>query len=190
MSKSAAEQIEALRERRDQLNARIQRIQAKENAKARKARTHRLIQNGAVLETVMGMELDTDEIREDWMREMRRVVAVYDPAHGGNINKSIVDLVREGLAGAAAPARGGGRRRGNAAAAQPADTGTAHRAAAELHAQPPTHRTPGRSAADGQVVLTGPVRLAEPVERPPETVGLPQCQTGSLGAVHAVGRLD
>lgn len=102
MSKSAAEQIEALRERRDQLNARIQRIQAKENAKARKARTHRLIQNGAVLETVMGMELDTDEIREDWMREMRRVVAVYDPARGGNVSKSIVDLVREGLTGAEA----------------------------------------------------------------------------------------
>ena len=139
MSKSAAEQIEALRERRDQLNARIQRIQAKENAKARKARTHRLIQNGAVLETVMGMELDTDEIREDWMREMRRVVAVYDPARGGNVNKSIVDLVREGLAGAAA--------RREAAAA------------AEAMPQRPSQPTPARHAEQPQSFTPNPQRI-------------------------------
>lgn len=46
MTQSIEDKIAELEKRRDQLNARIKQIQARQNAKARKARTRRLYQLG------------------------------------------------------------------------------------------------------------------------------------------------
>ena len=97
MAKSADEQIKELREKRDQLNARIQKIQARENAKARKARTHRLIQVGATVESVMQMELDTEESRTALMHALERVVSVYDPARGANVDTRVADIINTAI---------------------------------------------------------------------------------------------
>lgn len=61
------EKLEKLEEKRKQLNARIQRIRAKYAAKERKARTRRLIQVGAILESNLGIEF-TEEKRNQLAR--------------------------------------------------------------------------------------------------------------------------
>ena len=48
------EQLERIAAQQKELAARARAIRAKEDAKARKARAHRLIQSGAVLESVFG----------------------------------------------------------------------------------------------------------------------------------------
>lgn len=63
MSKSSGEQIEELQRQIDQRKARIRQIKARENAKARKARTHRLIQVGAIVEQATGVEYDSEQAR-------------------------------------------------------------------------------------------------------------------------------
>ena len=78
MAKSAEEQIKELEERRAQLNARIQRIKAKENAKARKARTHRLIEVGALVESAVGVECD-EAVRETMALNLNSNVCVVEP---------------------------------------------------------------------------------------------------------------
>ena len=78
MARTAEEQIKALEERRAQLNARIQRIKAKENAKARKARTHRLIEVGALVESAVGVECD-EAVRETMALNLNSNVCVVEP---------------------------------------------------------------------------------------------------------------
>ena len=78
MAKSAEEQIKELEERRAQLNARIQRIKAKENAKARKARTHRLIEVGALVESAVGVECD-EAVRETLALNLNSNVQIVEP---------------------------------------------------------------------------------------------------------------
>lgn len=92
MAKSDDEQIMELKERRDQLNARIQKIQARKNAKARKARTHRLIQVGAIVETAVGGECGEAE-RETISHNLNSLVSVYDPKRGGNVDMRVADLL-------------------------------------------------------------------------------------------------
>lgn len=58
------QQLHSLQTRRDQLNARIQKLKAREAAKARKARTRRLIQVGAVVEKALGREFTDEGQRE------------------------------------------------------------------------------------------------------------------------------
>lgn len=92
MAKSDDEQLMELKERRDQLNARIQKIQARKNAKARKARTHRLIQVGAIVETAIGRECDEAE-RGTISHNLNSMVSVYDPKRGGNMDMRVADLL-------------------------------------------------------------------------------------------------
>ena len=58
MTKSTEEQIAAIERRMEQLRARKQRIVARENARARRRRTHLLIQLGGILasDSVLGYD--------------------------------------------------------------------------------------------------------------------------------------
>lgn len=65
MSNSPQDKLTKLDQQIAQLKARKQRIQAQENAKARKARTRRLIQNGALAEQYLQCEnIDPEEFKK------------------------------------------------------------------------------------------------------------------------------
>ncbi|WP_366914180.1 hypothetical protein, partial [uncultured Clostridium sp.] len=64
MTKSAEEQLAELEAKRDQINARMQEIRARQRKKEQKERTHRLIQVGAVMENALDLELNTEHLRE------------------------------------------------------------------------------------------------------------------------------
>lgn len=78
MAKSAEEQIRELERRRDQLNARMRRIRARESAKERKARAHRLIEVGALVESAVGVECD-EAVRETMALNLNSNVCVVEP---------------------------------------------------------------------------------------------------------------
>lgn len=61
MTRSTDEQIEDLQKQIEQKRARIRQLKARESARARKARTHRLIQVGAVVEQATGVEYDGEQ---------------------------------------------------------------------------------------------------------------------------------
>lgn len=106
MAKSAEEQIKELEERRAQLNARIQRIKAKENAKARKARTHRLIEVGALVESAVGVECD-EAVRETMTLNLNSNVQIVEP-DGTRRSVRLAELLtrpREGRQGRREPQR-------------------------------------------------------------------------------------
>ncbi len=54
------EQLERIAEKQKQLAARARQIRARENVKERKARAHRLIQIGGIVESVFGAAIDGD----------------------------------------------------------------------------------------------------------------------------------
>lgn len=64
MSRSTDEQIEELQKQIEQKRARIRQLKARENAKARRARTHRLIQVGAIVEQATGVAYDSEQARQ------------------------------------------------------------------------------------------------------------------------------
>ena len=59
--KTDEELLAELQKKKEQLRAREQRIKARMNEKARKERTRRLIQLGAVVESALGKEFSTPE---------------------------------------------------------------------------------------------------------------------------------
>lgn len=59
-----ADQIKKLEEKKQQLEARIRQEKAKAKEAERKARTHRLIQVGAILEEAVGIVFETEEQRK------------------------------------------------------------------------------------------------------------------------------
>lgn len=63
MSRSTGEQIEDLQKQIEQKRARIRQLKARESAKARRARTHRLIQVGAIVEQATGVAYDSEQAR-------------------------------------------------------------------------------------------------------------------------------
>ena len=78
MTQSIEDKIAELEKRRDQLNARIKQIQARQSAKARKARARRLYQLGEIMEKAMGIELD-EAGRQILSQTLNSVIMVYDP---------------------------------------------------------------------------------------------------------------
>ena len=60
--KTIEEQIQALEEKEKVLKARKQRLQAKEREQERKARTHRLIEVGGAVESVLGRPITKEEL--------------------------------------------------------------------------------------------------------------------------------
>ena len=97
MAATTEERIEELRNRKkqvnDQINEQIRRLRAKESARARKARTHRLIEVGAVLDRATGDEYPTEERRAALSTALNGTVSVYDPVQGGNIDMTIGQLI-------------------------------------------------------------------------------------------------
>ena len=97
MAATTEERIEELRNRKkqlnEQINEQIRRLRAKESAKARKARTHRLIEVGAILEQATGDEYPTEERRAALSKALNETVSVYDPEQGGNIDMTIGQLI-------------------------------------------------------------------------------------------------
>ena len=62
MPKTYADRIAELQQRQAQLRAQEKRLRAKQNEAERKARTHRLIQIGATVESVLGRPIDENEL--------------------------------------------------------------------------------------------------------------------------------
>ena len=60
--KTIEEQIKALEEKEKTIKARKQQQQAKEKEKERKARTHRLIEIGGAVESVLGRPIEKEEL--------------------------------------------------------------------------------------------------------------------------------
>lgn len=96
MTKNIEERIAELEKRRDQLNARIKQIQARQSAKARKARARRLYQLGEILEKAMGIELNEEE-RQTLSQNLNSVITVYDPRHGTNVDMRVIDVIDSGI---------------------------------------------------------------------------------------------
>lgn len=58
------ERIAALDEQAEVIKARKQKLLAQKKEQDRKARTHRLIETGAIVEKALGMEFNTPEMRQ------------------------------------------------------------------------------------------------------------------------------
>lgn len=93
MTKSVEEQIADIERQMEQLRARKQRIKARENAKARKRRTHLIIQLGGILanDEVLGYSEDAwgDEANRQKLLGMLK-------AHGGELRADHVALDQVG----------------------------------------------------------------------------------------------
>lgn len=96
MTQSIEDKIAELEKRRDQLNARIKQIQARQNAKARKARARRLYQLGEIMEKAMGIELD-EAGRQILSQTLNSVITVYDPRRGMNVDMKVIDVIDNGI---------------------------------------------------------------------------------------------
>ncbi|MDY5129864.1 hypothetical protein R6G69_07770 [Actinotignum urinale] len=74
------EQLKKLEEKRAQLTAQAQAIRAKRNAQARKERTRRLIQVGAILESNLGIEFDENRRNQlaHWLRRSWQEISHKD----------------------------------------------------------------------------------------------------------------
>lgn len=69
---SAAEQLAHIAEQKKQLDAKVRVIRARESAKERKARAHRLIQIGGIVEAVYGAAIEGEKmlkVLEVFLRE-------------------------------------------------------------------------------------------------------------------------
>ena len=82
MTKSTEEQIAAIERRMEQLRARKQRIVARENARARRRRTHLLIQLGGILASDSVLGYDERVWGDEGNR--RRLLAALG-AHAGEV---------------------------------------------------------------------------------------------------------
>lgn len=105
MTKSAEEQLAELEAKRDQINARMQEIRARQRKKEQKERTHRLIQVGAVMENALDLELNTEHLRE----LVGQIIRDYKVNLSDGSQASPADIVRhylqtEGLLEKPAPA--------------------------------------------------------------------------------------
>ncbi len=69
---SPAEQLARIEEQLKQLTARARQIKAKEDAKARKARAHRLILVGAVVEAVYGEVIEGEKMLKSLENFLRK----------------------------------------------------------------------------------------------------------------------
>lgn len=58
---NSKEQLEKLEQKQAQIKAKIKQVKAREREKERKARTRRLIQIGATVESALGYALETEE---------------------------------------------------------------------------------------------------------------------------------
>ena len=96
MTQSIEDKIAELEKRRDQLNARIKQIQARQSAKARKARARRLYQLGEIMEKAMGIELD-EAGRQILSQTLNSVITVYDPRRGMNVDMKVIDVLDSGI---------------------------------------------------------------------------------------------
>ena len=62
MTENRDKVLEKLLEKRNAIDEKIKRIKSQQNEKARKARTKRLIEIGAIVESVMGRQLISEEL--------------------------------------------------------------------------------------------------------------------------------
>lgn len=92
MTKSTEEQIAAIERRMEQLRARKQRIVARENARARRRRTHLLIQLGGILASDSVLGYDERVWGDEGNR--RRLLAALGAHAVGLRNVLLRDLIR------------------------------------------------------------------------------------------------
>ena len=85
--KSLTEQIEEQERKKAQLEAKIKQLKARNAEAERKARTHRLIETGAIVESSLGIQLTTSEQKQKFTAVMTRyadvlLAAINTPIHG------------------------------------------------------------------------------------------------------------
>lgn len=81
-----AQQLERIKKQQTELAARARAIRSRESTKERKARAHRLIKVGSVIEKVYGAPIDSEEMLET----LETVLTHAKTANG----KRLIDLIR------------------------------------------------------------------------------------------------
>lgn len=78
MTKSMEEQLRAIEEQQKRLNEKKRRVKQRMSEKARKARTHRLIENAAIYEKATGITAENEEDRARLSKTLEQPVQLAD----------------------------------------------------------------------------------------------------------------
>ena len=157
MPKSFAQQIEDDENKIKRIREHQRMVKAKQAKQERNARTKRLVETGAIVEKAHGGAYD-DEGRQTFSDGLNGIISVYDPSRGGNVDMRVIDVIDRRIPRLPSPKPQQARQRRHREPCKPPHH-SSPRPAAKLHAQPPAHRTPDRSAAAGSVGLA---RTAQP----------------------------